>query len=97
MASHSRKATPKAREGLEVPALQVAEPMGVTPEPAPPDRPRKRRDETVALKRNSIRARRARIRSTSREDGKPKPPDVLSGVSESELEADVARFLDSLR
>jgi hypothetical protein len=39
----------------------------------------------------------AEPRSTPREDGKPKPPDVLSAVSDSEFEAEVDRFLDSLR
>ena len=39
----------------------------------------------------------AEPRSTPREDGKPKPRDVLSGASDSEFEAEVDRFLDSLR
>jgi hypothetical protein len=39
----------------------------------------------------------AEPRVTPREDEKPKLPDVLSAVSESELEAEVDRFIDSLR
>ena len=97
MTRHRRQRTPKARKELQDPALQVAEPIGVTLESAPPDTHRMSRDETAAHERNSIRARRAQVPSTPREDGKPKPRDVLSGVSDSELEADVARFLDSLR
>jgi hypothetical protein len=96
MASHRRQRTPKARKEIQDPALQVAE-NGVTPGCAPPKRARKRRDETVAHERNSIRARRARVPSTPRKDGKPKPRDVLSAVSDSEFEAEVDRFLDSLR
>ncbi len=97
MASPHRQRTPKARKELQDAALQVAEPMGVTLESAPPDRHRMSREETAAHERNSIRARRARMRSRPREDATPKPRDLLSGNSESELEADVARFLDSLR
>jgi hypothetical protein len=97
MASHRRQRMPKARKEIQDPGLQMAEPIGVTLESAPPDRHRTSCDETAAHERNSIRVRRARIRSTPREDGRPKPRDVLSGVSESDLEADVARFLDSLR
>ena len=76
MASHPRKPSPKARKELKDPALQVAEPNGVTPESAPPERSRKARDETAAQEENSIRARRARIRATPREEGKPKPTEV---------------------
>ena len=36
-------------------------------------------------------------RSTPREDGTPMPPDVPGEVSESEFDAEVDRFLDSLR
>ena len=97
MASHRRQRTPKARKKLQDPALQVAELIGVTLESAPPDRHRMNPDETAAHERNSIRARRARVPSTPREDGKPKPRDVLSAVSDSEFEAEVDRFLDSLR
>jgi hypothetical protein len=97
MASHRRQRTPKARKKLQDPALQVAEPIGVTLESAPPDTHRMSHDETAAHERNSIRARRARVPSTPREDGKPKPRDVLSAVSDSEFEAEVDRFLDSLR
>jgi hypothetical protein len=39
----------------------------------------------------------AEPRSTPREDGKPKSREALSAVSDSELEAEVDRFLDSLR
>jgi hypothetical protein len=39
----------------------------------------------------------AEPRSTPREDGKSEPRDVLSAVSDSEFEAEVDRFLDSLR
>ena len=39
----------------------------------------------------------AEPRSTPREDATPKPPDVLSADSDSEFEAEVDRFLDSLR
>jgi hypothetical protein len=97
MASHRRQRTPKARKELQDPALQVAEPIGVTPESAPPDRHRTSCDETAAHERKSIRARRARVPSRQREDGTPKPRDVLSAVSDSEFEAEVDRFLDSLR
>ena len=99
MASHPRKPTPKARKELQDPAPQVAEPMGVTLESAPPDTHRKSGDETAAHERSSTRARRARFRSTPREDAKLliNPRDVLSGVSESEFEAEVDRFLESLR
>ena len=76
MASHPRKRSPKARKELKDPTLQVAEPNGVTPESAPPERARKARDETPAQEENSIRARRARIRATPREEGKPKPTEV---------------------
>jgi len=97
MPSHRRERTPKARKELQDPALQVAEPIGVTLESAPPNTHRMSPDETAAHERNSIRARRARVPSTPREDGKPKPRDVLSAVSDSEFEAEVDRFLDSLR
>jgi hypothetical protein len=99
MASHRRERTPKARQEPEDPVLQVTEPIGVTLESAPPDRHRMSRDETAAHERNSIRARRARVRSTLREDAKLliNPRDVLSGISESEFDAEVDRFLDSLR
>ena len=76
MASHPRKRSPKARKELKDPTLQVAEPNGVTPESAPPERARKAHDETPAQEENSIRARRARIRATPREEGKPKPTEV---------------------
>ncbi len=76
MASHPRKQSPKARKELKDPTLQVAEPNGLTPESAPPERARKAHDETPAQEENSIRARRARIRATPREDGKPKPTEV---------------------
>ena len=36
-------------------------------------------------------------RLTPREDGKPKPRDVLSVVADSEFEAEIDRFLESLR
>jgi hypothetical protein len=62
MASHRRQRTPKARNKLQDPALQVAEP-----------------------------------RSTPREDGTPKLPDVLSADSDGDFEAEVDQFLDSLR
>jgi|HubBroStandDraft_1064217.scaffolds.fasta_scaffold553063_2 hypothetical protein len=62
MASHRRQRTPKARNKLQDPTLQVAEP-----------------------------------RLAPREDGKPKPRDVLSVVADSEFEAEIDRFLDSLR
>ena len=39
----------------------------------------------------------AEPRSTPREDATPKPPDVLSADSDSEFEAEVDQFLDSLR
>jgi hypothetical protein len=98
MASHRRQRTP-ARKELQDPALQVAEPCGVTLESAPPDRHRKRGDETAARERSSIRARRVRFRLTPQEDAKLliNPRDVLSGISESEFAAEVDRFLDSLR
>jgi hypothetical protein len=88
MASHRRQRTPKARKELQDPALQVAEPIGVTLESAPPDTHRMSPDETAAHERNSIRARRARV-PLPREDGKPKPRHVLSAVSDSEFEAEV--------
>ncbi len=98
MASH-RKHTPKARKELQDPALQVAEPIGATLESAPPDTHRKSGDETAAHERSSIRARRARFRSTPPEDAKLliNPRDVLSAISESEFEAEVDRLLDFLR
>ena len=43
--------TPKARKELEDPTLQVAEPNGITPESAPPERARKVRDETADPRR----------------------------------------------
>ena len=76
MASHPRKPSPRARKELKDPALQVAEPNGVTPDSAPPERSRKARDETAAQEENSIRARRARIRAAPREEGKPQPTEV---------------------
>ena len=99
MASHRRRRTSKARQKPEDPVLQVAEPTGVTLESAPPDRRRKSGDETAAHERSSIHARRARVRSTPQEDAilLINPRDVLSGISESELEAEVHRFLESLR
>jgi hypothetical protein len=99
MASHRRQRTPKARKEIQDPALQVAEPIGATLESAPPDTHSMSRDETAARARSSIRARRARFRSTPQEDAKLliNPRDVLSGISESEFEAEVDRFLDSLR
>jgi hypothetical protein len=99
MASHRRPRTPKARKEIQDPALQVAKPIEVTPEPAPPDRHRKSGDGTAAQERSSIRARRARFQSTSQEDAKLliNPRDALSGISKSEFEAEVDRFLDSLR
>jgi hypothetical protein len=76
MASHPRKRSPKARKALKDPTLQVAEPNGLTPESAPPERARKAHDATAAQEENSIRARRARLRATPREEGKPKPTEV---------------------
>jgi hypothetical protein len=98
MPSHRRQRTRKARKELQDPALQVAE-NGVTLGCAPPKGARKRGDETVTHERSSIRARRARFRSTPQEDAKPliNPRDVPSGIAESEFEAEVDRFLDSLR
>jgi hypothetical protein len=100
MASHRRERTPKAREEPQNRALQVAEPIGAALESALPDRHRMSREETAAHERNSIRARVAPVRSTPREDAKllinPRD-DVPSGISESEFDAEVARFLDSLR
>ena len=83
----SQKHTPKARKELEDPTLQAAEPNGITPGSAPPDRARKRRDETAAQEENSIRARRARIRATPRENEKPKPREVPSTVTASDPRA----------
>jgi hypothetical protein len=99
MASHRRQRTPKARQELQDPAPQVAEPIGATLESAPPDRQRKSCDETATRERSSIRARRVRFRLTPQEDAKLliNPRDVLSGISESEFAAEVDRFLDSLR
>jgi hypothetical protein len=99
MASHRRQRTPKARKEFQDPALQGAEPIGVTPEPAPPDRHRKSGDETAARARSSIRARRTRVPSTPQEDAKLliNPRDALSRIEESEFEAEVDRFLESLR
>jgi hypothetical protein len=100
MASHRRERMPKARKEIQDPVLQVAEPIRATLESTPPDRYRMSRDEIAAHERNSIRTRRARVRSTPREDAKllinPRD-DVPSGISESEFDAEVARFLDSLR
>jgi hypothetical protein len=89
MASHRRQRTRKARQEIQDPALQVAGPIGVTLVSAPSDRHRMSPDETAAHESNSIRAPRARVPSTPRE--------VLSAVSDSEFEAEVDRFLDSLR
>jgi hypothetical protein len=98
MASHRRERTPKARKESLDPVLQVAEPIRATLESAPPDTDRKSGDETAVHERSSIRARRARVASTLREDAKLLiPRDVLSTISESEFDADVDRFLDSLR
>jgi hypothetical protein len=98
MASHRPRRTPKARKEPQDPVLQVAEPIRATLESAPPAMYRKSGEETMAHARSSIRARRARVRSTLREDAKLLiPRDVISGISESEFDADVDRFLDSLR
>ena|ERR1700691_4182996 len=98
MASHRPRRTPKAHKEPQDPVLQVAEPIRATLESAPPDTDRKSGDETAAPERSSISARRARVRSTLREDAKLIiPRDLLSAVSESEFDADVDRFLDSLR
>jgi Large polyvalent protein-associated domain 7 len=82
----SQKRTPKARMELQDPTLQAAEPNGVTPGSAPPDRARKARDEAATFE-NTIRARRARIRGTPREDAKPKHPEEPSTVPGSDPRA----------
>jgi hypothetical protein len=98
MASHRPRRTPKACKEPQDSVLQAAKPIRATLESAPPDTDRKSGDETAAHARSSIRARRARVPSTLREDAKLLiPRDVLSGISESEFDADVERFLDSLR
>jgi hypothetical protein len=82
----SRKHTPKARKELEDPTPQVAEPNGITPGSAPPDGARKARDEATTFE-NTIRARRARIRGTPREDAKSTPKEGPATVSESDPRA----------
>ncbi len=81
-----RKHTPTARQELEDPTLQVVEPNGITPGAAPPERVRKARDET-ADPQNTIRAHRARIRGTPREDAKSTPRQGPATVSESDPRA----------
>jgi hypothetical protein len=78
-----RKHTPKARKELQDPTLQAAKLNGITAESAPPDRARKVRDEATTFE-NTIRARRARIRGTPREDAKPKPPQAPNTVPGSD-------------
>lgn len=99
MASHRRQRTPKARKEIQDPALQVAKPIGAALESAPPDTHSMSHGETAARARSSICTGRARFRSAPQEDAKLliNPRDVLNGISESELEAEVDRFLDSLR
>lgn len=82
----SQENTPKARKELEDPTLQVAEPDGITPGSAPPERVRKARDETTDLQ-NTIRAHRARIRATPREDAKPKISEEPATVPPSDSRA----------
>jgi hypothetical protein len=81
-----RKHTPTARQEPEDPTLQVAEPNGITPGAAPPERVRRARDET-ADPQNTIRAHRARIRGTPREDAKSTPRQGPATVSESDPRA----------
>lgn len=85
MASH-RKHTPKARSELQDPTLQAAKLNGITPGSGPADRTRQARDEATAFE-NTIRARRARVRGTPREDAKTKPPDEPSTVPGSDPRA----------
>ncbi len=82
-----RKHTPKARKELEDPTPQVAEPNIITPGSASPETARKRRDEAAAQEENSIRARRARIRRTPREDAKSTPSEGPATVSGSDPRA----------
>jgi hypothetical protein len=82
----SQENTPKARKELEDPTLQVAEPNGITPGSAPPERVRKARDET-ADPQNTIRAHRARIRATPREDAKPRLSEEPATVPPSDSRA----------
>jgi putative DNA primase/helicase len=82
----SQENTPKAPKELGDPTLQVAEPNGITPGSAPPERVRKARDET-ADPQNTIRVHRARIRGTSREDATSRPSERPATVSESDPRA----------
>jgi hypothetical protein len=82
----SQENTPKARKELEDPTLQVAEPNGITPGSTPPERVRKARDET-ADPQNTIRAHRARIRATPREDAKPRLSEEPATVPPSDSRA----------
>jgi hypothetical protein len=79
----SQKHTPKTRRELQDPTLQAAAPKGATAELAPSDTARKAREEATTFE-NTIRARRARIRGTPREDAKPTPPEEPSTVSGSD-------------
>jgi putative DNA primase/helicase len=76
----------KAGKDVQEPRLQVAEPNGITPGSAPPERARKARDETADLQ-NTIRARRVRIRGTQRADAKQSPPEEPSSVPASDPRA----------
>ena len=80
----NRKHTPKARKELKDPTLQA--PNGITAGSAPSDVARKARDEATTFE-NTIRARRARIRGTPREDAKSTPKEGLATVSESDPRA----------
>lgn len=89
-----KKSTKRIGPAVTGPRVQAT---SVSPDAAA-DKPRNARREVARSPvENTIRARRARIRATPRKDGKPKLRDVLSTVPDREFEADIARFLDTLR
>ncbi len=88
MASHS-KPNPETYKSLKDPTLEA-------PDSAPEQRIRQARNETSTKAENAPRAGGDGIGAMARED-EPTPRAVFRAISESELDAEVYRFLESLR